>query len=32
MSSDVLEDCKEAFENAGIVIQPYVRELSVKMD
>lgn len=30
MSSDVLEDCKEAFENAGIVIQPYVRELSVK--
>jgi len=30
MSSDVLEDCKEAFENAGIVIQPYVREFSVK--
>ena len=30
MSSDVLEDCKEAFENAGIVIQPFVREFSVK--
>ena len=29
MSSDVLEECKEEFENAGIVIQPYVREASV---
>lgn len=29
MSSDVLEECKLAFENAGIVFQPYVRESSV---
>ncbi|WNM19328.1 mechanosensitive ion channel family protein [Flavobacterium capsici] len=29
MSSDVLEECKEAFEKAGIVVQPYVREASV---
>lgn len=29
MSSDVLEQCKEEFESAGIVIQPYVREASV---
>lgn len=29
MSSDVLEGCKVAFENAGIVFQPYVRESSV---
>jgi small conductance mechanosensitive channel len=26
MSSDVLEQCKEAFDNAGIVIQPFVKE------
>lgn len=29
MSSDVLEECKEAFEKAGIIVQPYVREASV---
>jgi small conductance mechanosensitive channel len=29
MSSEVLEDCKEAFEKAGIDIQPYVKEASV---
>lgn len=28
MSSDVLEDCKEAFDKAGIVIQPFVKESS----
>jgi small conductance mechanosensitive channel len=28
MSSDVLEDCKEAFEKAGIVIQPYLKQAS----
>jgi small conductance mechanosensitive channel len=28
MSSDILEQCKEAFDAAGIVIQPYVREAS----
>lgn len=28
MSSDVLEDCKEAFEKAGIVIQPYLIQAS----
>jgi small conductance mechanosensitive channel len=28
MSSDILEYCKEAFDEAGIVIQPYVREAS----
>jgi small conductance mechanosensitive channel len=30
MSSDVLEQCKEAFDNAGIVIQPFVKEVSKK--
>lgn len=30
MSSDVLEQCKEAFDNAGIVIQPFVKEASKK--
>ena len=29
MHSDVLEECKEAFETAGIDIQPYVKESSV---
>ncbi|CAM2981747.1 small conductance mechanosensitive channel [Flavobacterium succinicans] len=28
--SDTLEQCKEAFDAAGIVIQPYVRESSLK--
>lgn len=28
MTSDVLENCKEAFDAAGIVTQPYVREAS----
>ncbi|MGL2962974.1 mechanosensitive ion channel family protein [Flavobacterium sp. RSB2_4_14] len=28
MSSDVLENCKESFDQAGIVIQPFVRESS----
>lgn len=28
MCSDILENCKEAFDAAGIVIQPYVRESS----
>ncbi len=28
MCSDILENCKEAFDTAGIVIQPYVREVS----
>lgn len=28
VSSDVLENCKEAFDQAGIVTQPYVREYS----
>lgn len=30
MSSDVLEECKEAFDKAGIVIQPFVKESSKK--
>ena len=28
MCSDILENCKEAFDQAGIVTQPYVRESS----
>lgn len=28
MSSDILENCKEAFDAAGIVTQPFVREAS----
>ncbi|MEK8178710.1 mechanosensitive ion channel domain-containing protein [Flavobacterium buctense] len=28
MTSDILENCKEAFDAAGIVTQPYVRESS----
>jgi len=28
MCSDVLEECKEAFDKAGIVIQPFVKESS----
>jgi len=28
MSSDILENCKAAFDEAGIVIQPYVREVT----
>ncbi|MGL2994358.1 mechanosensitive ion channel family protein [Flavobacterium sp. TSSA_36] len=28
--ADTLENCKEAFDAAGIIIQPYVRESSVK--
>jgi small conductance mechanosensitive channel len=28
VSSDILENCKEAFDQAGIIIQPYVRETS----
>ncbi|WP_162127119.1 mechanosensitive ion channel family protein [Flavobacterium phycosphaerae] len=28
MCSDILENCKEAFDSAGIVIQPYVREVT----
>lgn len=30
MCSDVLEECKEAFDKAGIVIQPFVKESSKK--
>lgn len=30
MSSDVLEECKEAFDAAGIVVQPFVKESSKK--
>lgn len=30
MSSDVLEQCKDAFDKAGIVIQPFVKEASKK--
>lgn len=30
MSSDVLEQCKEAFDAAGIVVQPFVKESSKK--
>ena len=30
MSSDVLEQCKEAFDKAGIVIQPFVKEACKK--
>ncbi|HNP33046.1 MAG TPA: mechanosensitive ion channel [Flavobacterium sp.] len=30
MCSDVLEGCKEAFDQAGIVIQPFVKEASKK--
>ncbi|MDN3676123.1 mechanosensitive ion channel [Flavobacterium paronense] len=30
MCSDVLEECKEAFDKAGIIIQPYVKEASKK--
>ena len=26
VSSDILENCKEAFDEAGIIIQPYIRE------
>jgi small conductance mechanosensitive channel len=26
VASDILEDCKEAFDKAGIVVQPYIRE------
>ena len=29
VTSDILENCKEAFEKAGIVTQPYVRESSI---
>jgi small conductance mechanosensitive channel len=28
VSTDLLEDCKAAFDDAGIVIQPYVKEIS----
>ena len=28
VSSDILENCKEAFDKAGIVVQPFVRETS----
>lgn len=28
MSSDVLEECKEAFDNAGIAIQPFTKDSS----
>jgi small conductance mechanosensitive channel len=28
MCSDVLEECKEAFDKAGIAIQPFVKEAS----
>jgi small conductance mechanosensitive channel len=28
MSSDILEQCKEAFDNAGIAVQPFVKETS----
>jgi len=30
VSSDILEQCKEAFDNAGIIIQPFVKESSKK--
>ena len=30
MCSDVLEECKEAFDKAGIVIQPFIKESSKK--
>ncbi|MDI1318220.1 mechanosensitive ion channel domain-containing protein [Flavobacterium sp.] len=30
MSSDVLQSCKEAFDTAGIVVQPFVKESSKK--
>lgn len=30
MSSDVLEECKDAFDKAGILIQPFVKESSKK--
>lgn len=30
MYAEVLQDCKEAFDKAGIVIQPYVREASLQ--
>lgn len=30
MSSDVLEECKEAFDKAGILVQPFVKESSKK--
>jgi small conductance mechanosensitive channel len=30
MSSDVLEQCKDAFDNAGIAVQPFVKESSKK--
>jgi small conductance mechanosensitive channel len=30
MSSDILEECKDAFDAAGIVIQPFVKESSKK--
>jgi small conductance mechanosensitive channel len=26
VSSDILENCKEAFDQAGVIIQPYIRE------
>jgi small conductance mechanosensitive channel len=26
VSSDILQDCKTAFDNAGVVIQPFVRD------
>ena len=32
MCSDVLEECKEAFDTAGIVIQPFVKEASKSND
>ena len=30
MTAEVLQDCKEAFDTAGIVIQPYVKEASLQ--
>ena len=30
MCSDVLEECKEAFDKSGIIIQPFVKEASKK--
>ncbi|MGC4040085.1 MAG: mechanosensitive ion channel [Flavobacterium sp.] len=30
MSSDILEQCKEAFDSAGIAIQPFVKETTKK--
>lgn len=30
VTSDILENCKDAFEKAGIVTQPYVRESSIQ--